>query len=66
MCVSVCLRVCVRVPDFVPNFSISLSKPLQRPGGPQVIEHWSIERVRVDDVYSVVQLGPNPFWSEQC
>jgi hypothetical protein len=32
----------------------------------QVIEHWSIQRVRVDDVYSVVQLGPNPFWSEQC
>ena len=32
-------------------------------GGPQVIVHGSKERVRVYDVYNVVQLGPNPFWS---
>jgi hypothetical protein len=30
------------------------------------IVNWSKERERVYDVYSVVQLGPNPFWSELC
>jgi hypothetical protein len=38
---------------------------LLRPGGPQVIVHCSKERVRVDEVYVVVQLGPNQFWSER-
>jgi hypothetical protein len=63
VCVSVCLCVC---PRFCPRFFIKLSKPLQRPGGPQVIVLWSKERVGVGDLYSVVQLGPNPFLSERC
>jgi hypothetical protein len=57
VCVCVCVRLCV-CPIFCPRFLLKLNKPLLRPGGPQVIVHWSKERVRVDDVYSVVKLGP--------
>ena len=60
----VCLSVCLS--QILSQIFIKLSKPLSRPGGPQVIVHWSKERVRVDDVYSVVQLCPNPYWSERC
>ena len=29
-----------------------------------IIEYWSNESEMIHAVYSLVQLGPNPFWSE--